>query len=74
VGRATTDTLTNKTLTSPIISTIVSGGGTLTLPTQNDTLVGRDTIDTLTNKNTDITNNYTDTKWYWYPNITGKYK
>lgn len=49
VGRTTTDTLTNKTLTSPIISTI-SNTGTLTLPTSTDTLVGRATTDTLTNK------------------------
>lgn len=42
-------TLTNKTLTSPIISTIVNTG-TLTLPTSTDTLVGRNTTDTLTNK------------------------
>jgi len=44
-----TQTLTNKTLTSPIISTI-SNTGTLTLPTSTDTLVGRATTDTLTNK------------------------
>ena len=44
-----TQTLTNKTLTSPIISTI-SNTGTLTLPTSTDTLVGRSTTDTLTNK------------------------
>lgn len=49
VGAATTDTLTNKTLTSPVISTIVNTG-TLTLPTTTDTLVGRATTDTLTNK------------------------
>jgi hypothetical protein len=49
VGKATTDTLTNKTLTAPIISTI-SNTGTLTLPTSTDTLVGRATTDTLTNK------------------------
>ncbi|QKF94437.1 hypothetical protein QKU48_gp0979 [Fadolivirus algeromassiliense] len=49
VGRATTDTLTNKTLTAPIISTITNTG-TLTLPTNTDTLVGRQTTDTLTNK------------------------
>ena len=42
-------TLTNKTLTSPIIGTIVNTG-TLTLPTSTDTLVGRATTDTLTNK------------------------
>jgi hypothetical protein len=49
VGKATTDTLTNKTLTAPIIATI-SNTGTLTLPTSTDTLVGRATTDTLTNK------------------------
>jgi hypothetical protein len=42
-------TLTNKTLTAPIISTI-SNTGTLTLPISTDTLVGRATTDTLTNK------------------------
>jgi len=49
VGKATSDVLTNKTLTTPIISSI-SNTGTLTLPTSTDTLVGRDTTDTLTNK------------------------
>jgi len=44
-----TQTLTNKTLTAPVIATIVNTG-TLTLPTSTDTLVGRDTTDTLTNK------------------------
>lgn len=44
-----TQTLTNKTLTSPVISSI-SNTGTLTLPTSTDTLVGRSTTDTLTNK------------------------
>ena len=44
-----TQTLTNKTLTSPVISSIVNSG-TLTLPSSTDTLVGRATIDTLTNK------------------------
>ena len=44
-----TQTLTNKTLTSPIFSTI-SNIGTLTLPTTSDTLIGRATTDTLTNK------------------------
>ena len=42
-------TLTNKTLTTPIIATI-SNTGTLTLPTSTDTIVGRATADTLTNK------------------------
>ena len=44
-----TQTLTNKTLTAPVISTI-SNTGTLTLPSSTDTLVGRATTDTLTNK------------------------
>ena len=44
-----TQILTNKTLTSPIISSI-SNTGALTLPTSTDTLVGRATTDTLTNK------------------------
>ena len=42
-------TLTNKTLTTPVISSI-SNTGTVTLPTATDTLVGRTTTDTLTNK------------------------
>lgn len=46
---AGTETFTNKTLTSPVIGTIVNTG-TLTLPTSTDTLVGRATTDTLTNK------------------------
>src|SRR5210317_1843356 len=44
-----TQTLTNKTLTTTVISSI-SNTGTLTLPTSTDTLVGRATTDTLTNK------------------------
>ena len=44
-----TQTLTNKTLTSPVISSITNTG-TLTLPTSTDTIVGRATTDTLTNK------------------------
>jgi hypothetical protein len=44
-----TQTLTNKTLTSPVIDTIINTG-TLTLPSSTDTLVGRATSDTLTNK------------------------
>jgi hypothetical protein len=44
-----TQTLTNKTLTTPVISSI-SNTGTLTLPTSTDTLIGRATTDTLTNK------------------------
>lgn len=42
-------TLTNKTLTTPVIASI-SNTGTVTLPTATTTLVGRDTTDTLTNK------------------------
>lgn len=42
-------TLTNKTLTTPVIATI-SNTGTVTLPTATDTLVAKDTTDTLTNK------------------------
>lgn len=56
VGTATTQTLTNKTLTAPVISTI-SNSGTLTLPTGSDTLVGRATTDTLTNKTLSADNN-----------------
>lgn len=44
-----TQTLTNKTLTSPVISSIVNSG-TLTLPTSTDQLIGRATTDTLSNK------------------------
>lgn len=55
-------TLTDKTLTAPVISTI-SNSGTITLPTGTRTLVARDTTDTLTNKtltNPTVTN-YTET-------------
>jgi hypothetical protein len=56
VTRTATETLTNKTLTLPIISSI-SNTGTLTLPTSTDTLIGRDTTDTLTNKTISGSNN-----------------
>ena len=49
VTTSSTDTLTNKTLTTPVISSITNTG-TITLPTSTDTLVGRATTDTLTNK------------------------
>ena len=66
VGKATSDTLTNKTLVAPIIATI-SNTGTLTLPTSSDTLVGKATTDILTNKTltspiiTNAVNNQTGT-------------
>ena len=44
-----TQTLTNKTLTAPVISTITNTG-TVTLFTASDTVVGKATTDTLTNK------------------------
>lgn len=49
VGTTNTQTLTNKTLTSPVISSI-SNSGTVTIPTGTNTLVARSTTDTLTNK------------------------
>jgi hypothetical protein len=53
-------TLTNKTLTLPIIASI-SNTGVLTLPTSTDTLVGRATTDTLTNKSmSGSTNTFTN--------------
>ena len=55
-----TQTLSNKTLTSPVISSITNTG-TLTLPTSTDTLVGRDTTDTLTNKSiSGLSNTFTN--------------
>lgn len=58
IGSATTDTLTNKTLSGNTAATLISGSGTLTLntsgtitiPNSTDTLVGKATTDTLTNK------------------------
>lgn len=58
VGKATTDTLTNKTLTGNTAVNLISGSGTLvlntsgtaTVPNATDTLVGKATTDVLTNK------------------------
>jgi hypothetical protein len=62
VTTSSTDTLTNKTLTSPVIASIANTG-TLTLPTSTDTLVGRATTDTLTNKSVALgSNTVTGTK------------
>jgi hypothetical protein len=47
---ATAQTLFNKTLASPVISEIVNGAATVSLPNVTDTLVGRLTMDTLANK------------------------
>ena len=63
VGRDTTDTLTNKTLTSPVISTIVNTG-TLTLPTTTGTValtsditVTASSTNTFSNKSISLTTN-----------------
>ena len=52
VTLAGSQTLTNKTLTAPIIS-VISNTGAVSLPTSTDTLVGKATTDTLTNKTFD---------------------
>lgn len=60
VGRSTSDTLSNKVLSFPVIANIVNTG-ILTLPTSTDTLVARDTTDTLTNKSmSGSTNTFTN--------------
>lgn len=52
VSKTGAQTLSNKTLASPSITTptITGSGGTITLPAGPDTLVGRATTDSLTNK------------------------
>jgi galactitol-specific phosphotransferase system IIB component len=63
-----TQTLTNKTLTTPIISSIVNGTGTLTLPLNtNDTLLGTNTTNSITNKSL-----LTDTCFFIDPTINSK--
>ena len=52
VGTTNTQTLTNKTLTAPVIA-VISNTGALSLPTSTDTLVGKATTDTFTNKTFD---------------------
>lgn len=62
-------TLTNKTLTSPVISSI-SNTGTVTLFTASDTVVGKATTDTLTNKTVDCEgtgNVCTQPHRLWFP-------
>ena len=56
VGTIATQTLTNKTLTTPTISSITNGG-TVTIPSGADTLVARTSTDTLTNKTISTANN-----------------
>lgn len=67
VGLDTSQTLTNKTLTAPVISTI-SNTGTVTLFTATDTVVGKATTDTLTNKTLDAegTGNTLTIPWETY--------
>jgi hypothetical protein len=66
IGRATTDTLTNKTIDTAGTNTLkingntlaaTAGTATLTFPNSTDTIVGRATTDTLTNKTIDAASN-----------------
>lgn len=56
VSRSSTDTLINKTLILPFVSSVFNGG-TLTIPSGIDTLVARNTTDTLLNKTMDYNSN-----------------
>lgn len=68
VDTSTAQTLTNKTLTTPVIASVVNGG-TVTFPSATDTLVGRNTTDTLTNKT--LTSPTLTTPSITSPTITG---
>jgi hypothetical protein len=59
VNAAASQTLTNKILSAPIISSITNTG-TITLPTDTTTLVGQNTTNTLTNKTIIGTTNLVD--------------
>ena len=50
ITASSTDTLTNKTLTAPVITSVTSGSDTITFPSATTTLIGTGTTDTLTNK------------------------
>lgn len=56
VGLTSSQSLSNKTLVTPIIASI-SNSGTITFPTGTDTLVGKATTDVLTNKTIVADNN-----------------
>jgi len=58
VQKDATQTLANKTLTTPVIASLKpSGSNTLTMPDATDTIVGRATTDTFTNKSINADNN-----------------
>ena len=58
VQKDATQTLTAKTLTTPVIASLKpSNSNTLTMPDDTDTIIGRATTDTLTNKTINADNN-----------------